>query len=80
LQAESYFRLVLKVAFFSSIFIANLQRNEGPEHLAPFFQKLPQAFSGLADALRRQLYLEACRKAGREPDEELLSQFNSEQN
>ncbi|MGB7571451.1 MAG: hypothetical protein WBL87_06820 [Methanothrix sp.] len=72
---------MLKVVFFSSIFIfiANLQRNEGLELLAPFFQKLPQAFAGLAEALR-QLYQEACRKAVREPDGELLSQFNSAQN
>jgi hypothetical protein len=49
---------VLKAAFFSSIFIfiANLQRNEGLELLAPFFRKHPQAFAGLAGALK-QLYL-----------------------
>ncbi len=48
--------------------------SEGLELLAPFFQKLPQAFGGLAGALMRD-YLQACRKAGREPDGELLQKF-----
>jgi tetratricopeptide (TPR) repeat protein len=53
--------------------------SEGLLLLAPFFQELPQAFGDLAGALKRR-YLEACRKAGEEPDGELLSQFNSEEN
>jgi hypothetical protein len=49
--------------------------SEGLRLLAPFFQELPQAFGGLAGALK-QLYLEACRKAGEEPDGDLLSRFD----
>ena len=49
--------------------------SEGLELLAPFFAKNPQAFSGLAGALK-QLYLEACQKAGREPDGDLMSRFD----
>jgi hypothetical protein len=49
--------------------------SEGLEHIAPFFQKLPQAFGDLAGALK-YLYLDACRKAGEEPDGELLSRFD----
>jgi tetratricopeptide (TPR) repeat protein len=49
--------------------------HEGLAHLAPFCKKHPQAFAGLAGALK-QLYLEACRKAGLEPDGDLLSRFD----
>jgi hypothetical protein len=49
--------------------------SEGLEHLAPFFQELPQAFSDLAGVLK-QLYMDACQKAGMEPDGELLSRFD----
>jgi tetratricopeptide (TPR) repeat protein len=49
--------------------------HEGLVHLAPFFQKHPQAFAGLAGALQKD-YLEACRKAGLEPDRDLLSRFH----
>lgn len=48
---------------------------EGLQHLAPFYRKLPHAFTGLAHALRRG-YLEACKMAEQEPDRDLLSQFN----
>jgi hypothetical protein len=48
---------------------------EGLQHLVPFYRDLPQAFSGLAHALRRD-YIEACQKAGQEPDKNLLSQFD----
>ena len=47
---------------------------EGLQHLAPFYRKLPQAFSSLANTLK-QLYIEACQKAGQEPDGDLLSRF-----
>jgi len=49
--------------------------SEGLELLAPFFAKHPQVFSDLAGALK-QLYLQACQKAGREPDRDLLSGFD----
>ena len=45
---------------------------EGIKHLAPFYRKHPQAFRGLADVLKK-LYINACQKAGQEPDEDLLS-------
>ena len=48
--------------------------SQGLELLAPFFAKHPQAFSSLAGALK-QLYLQACQKAGQEPDADLLSRF-----
>ena len=48
---------------------------EGLQSLAPFYRKLPQAFIGLARALLRD-YVEACQKAGQEPDKDLLSQFD----
>jgi tetratricopeptide (TPR) repeat protein len=48
---------------------------EGLQHLIAFYRDLPQAFTGLVDALR-QLYLEACQKAGQEPDKDLLSQYD----
>jgi tetratricopeptide (TPR) repeat protein len=54
---------------------ASLAFAEGLQHLAPFYQDLPQAFTGLVNALRRY-YLEASRKAGQEPDKDLLSQFD----
>jgi len=49
--------------------------SEGLELLAPFFGKHLQAFSDLASFLK-QLYLEACQKAGQEPDADLLQKFN----
>ena len=49
--------------------------SEGLSLLAPFFKKHPQAFSDLASALK-QLYLQACQKAGREPDGDLLKKFD----
>ena len=48
--------------------------SEGLELLAPFFHKLPQAFGRLAGALKRD-YIDACQKAGREPDGDLMSRF-----
>lgn len=54
---------------------AVLAFSEGLRLLAPFFQELPQVFGGLASALKR-LYLDACRKAGAEPDGDLLKRFN----
>jgi hypothetical protein len=47
---------------------------EGLQHLVPFYRDLPQAFTGLAKGLV-QSYLQACEKAGLEPDAALLSQF-----
>ena len=47
---------------------------EGLQSLAPFCRKHPQAFTGLADALK-QYYINACQKAGQEPDRDLLSQL-----
>ncbi|MGC8959915.1 MAG: hypothetical protein ACP5OO_09030, partial [Chloroflexia bacterium] len=44
---------------------------EGVRILAPFFRRLPQAFEGLRRALVDG-YLDACRAAGREPDQALL--------
>lgn len=49
--------------------------HDGLVHLAPFFQKHPQAFGEIASA-SRQLYMEASRKAGLEPDRNLLSKFD----
>lgn len=48
---------------------------EGLQHLVTFYLNLPQAFTGLVSALRRY-YLEACQKAGQEPERNLLSQFD----
>jgi len=50
---------------------------EGLEHLMPFYQILPQSFSRLAGNLLKD-YLEACRQAGEEPDEDLMARFKSE--
>ena len=47
---------------------------EGLHHLAPFYQELPQAYSSLGMGLVQD-YLQACQKAGLEPDAVLLSQF-----
>ena len=47
---------------------------EGLQHIAPFYRALPQAFAGLAGALR-QGYLLACRDAGLKPDPALLAEF-----
>lgn len=47
---------------------------EGLQHLVPFYRDLPQAFTGPAKGLV-QAYLQACEKAGLEPDAALLSQF-----
>ena len=44
---------------------------EGLQHIAPFYQKLPGAFSTLARALQKP-YLQACLVADIEPDEGLL--------
>jgi predicted O-linked N-acetylglucosamine transferase (SPINDLY family) len=49
--------------------------SEGLQHLVLFYRDLPQAFSGLAHALRRD-YIEACQMAEQEPDKDLLSQFD----
>lgn len=49
--------------------------SEGLQHLVTFYLSLPKAFAGLVDTLRRS-YLESCQKAGREPDKNLLSQFD----
>jgi hypothetical protein len=46
----------------------------GLQHIAPFYRALPQAFAGLAGALRRD-YLQACRDAEAEPDPALLAEF-----
>jgi tetratricopeptide (TPR) repeat protein len=48
---------------------------EGLQHPVPFYRDLPQAFTGLAHALRRN-YVDACQKAKQEPDKDLLSQFD----
>jgi predicted HicB family RNase H-like nuclease len=47
---------------------------EGLQHLAPFYRDLPQAHSRVGNGLV-QGYLQACKKAGLEPDAALLSQF-----
>jgi tetratricopeptide (TPR) repeat protein len=47
---------------------------EGLQHLVTFYRNLPRAYAGLVNTLRRS-YLEACQKAGLEPDKNLLSQF-----
>jgi predicted HicB family RNase H-like nuclease len=45
------------------------------QHIVPFYRDLPQAFTGLAKWMV-QAYLQACQKAGLEPDAALLSQFS----
>ena len=47
---------------------------EGLQKIGPIYQKMPQAFGGLAGALK-QNYLSACEAAGQEPDQELLANF-----
>jgi hypothetical protein len=44
---------------------------EGIARLSPLFTALPQAYGPLMQSLAKD-YLEACRKAGVEPDRELL--------
>ena len=48
---------------------------EGLHHLAPFYRDLPLAHSRVGKGLV-QVYLQACQKAGLEPDAALLSQFS----
>ncbi|MCX6672611.1 MAG: CHAT domain-containing protein [Methanothrix sp.] len=74
--------LAMRLGAYGSVLLA-LERHseaasafaEGLQHLVPFYRNLPQAFSGLAHALRRD-YIEACQKAEHEPDKDLLSQFD----
>ena len=44
---------------------------EGLQHIAPFYQELPGAFTTLARSLQKS-YLQACLVADIEPDEGLL--------
>jgi len=48
---------------------------EGLHHLAPFYRDLPLAHSRVGKGLV-QVYLQACQKAGLEPDAALLYQFS----
>jgi tetratricopeptide (TPR) repeat protein len=48
---------------------------EGLRHMVAFYLNLPQAFSDLVNALQHH-YLDACQKAGLEPDKNLLTQFD----
>ena len=51
--------------------------SEGLELLAPFFARsMPRAFAELAGLALKHVYLEACQKAGQEPDGDLLSRLN----
>jgi tetratricopeptide (TPR) repeat protein len=67
----SYGRVLLKLESYDE---AAKAFAEGLQHIVPFHRKLPQAFSSLAHALRSD-YMDACQKAGLEPDMDLLSQF-----